>query len=661
MQKKLSLYISIIFLIVLFQSCGIKARIKKADKQFEIGEYYSAGEIYRSVYGRIPGKDKELRSKIAFKQGECHRLTNFSNQAERAYLNSIKNNYPDSVVFLRYAQILQRNGKYPEAVKNYSIYILKDSSDLIAKSGLESANFALEAKNTPSDYIVKKADIFNVRRASTFSPAFAGDDNDMLFFTSTRQYNKKNVQKNSSITGKPLDKIFFVRKNATGKWEKPEIIGSAVNTESTDDGVCCFSPDGKTMYLTRANQQINTDVGAEIYASTRAGGAWSDPKKIKFFEDSTITVGHPAIAPDGETIYFVSDAPKGFGGKDIWKGKLEGDECKYIENLGPEINTPGDEVFPAVKDEKILYFSSNGHTGLGGLDIFKAELLVDSIWIVTNPGIPLNSNADDFGICFERKSEKGYFSSNRGDARGFDALWSFEIPVSEYAVEGKVVDESNNPIPEAVVRLVSNNGMNARVLTRKDGTFKIKLEKDMDCVMMASARGYLNSGAKVSTTGIKESKSFAQDFQLTAIYKPVQINNVFYEFGKWNLTPESVTGLNSLVKILKDNPNITIELSAHTDYKSDNASNKLLSEKRANSVVEYLIAQGIPAARLTSVGYGEEKPFVVDANLAKQYPFLKENDVLTEDYILKLKPEQQEIANQINRRTEFRVLKTNYK
>ncbi len=661
-MQKISINILLILIsLVSLQSCGVKARIKKADKQFELGEYYSAGEIYKSVYGRIPGKNRELRSAVAFKQAESHRLTNYAIQAERAYLNSLKNNYVDSIIYLRYAQALHRNGKYIDAVKNYKIYLQKDSSCQIAKNGIQAAILSEKFKAEPSEYIVKKADIFNIRRTSTFSPAFAGNDDGMLFFTSSRQFNKKIVQKNSAITGIPVNKIFYVRKNATGKWEKPEVIGSEVNTISTDDGICSFSPDGKTMYITRANQQSNNDAGTEIFASTRAGGAWSEPKKIKFFADSTISVAHPAIAPDGETIFFVSDAPKGFGGKDIWKGKIEGDEVKYIENAGSSINTSGHEMFPMLKNENTLYFSSNGHAGLGGLDIFKAEKQKDESWVVSNLGMPINSNADDFGITFESKTERGYFSSNRGEPRGYDALWSFELPVSEFVVEGKVTDENQNPIPDAVVRLVSNTGMNARVVTRKDGSYRIKLEKNMECVMMASARGYLNNEGKLSTMGINDSKSFSQNFKLNTIYKPVQLNNIFYEFGKWELTPESVTGLKALVKILRDNPNITIELSAHTDYKSDNASNKLLSERRAKSVVDYLISEGIAANRLTSVGYGEEKPYVIDANAAQKYPFLKENDVLTEQYILKLTPEQQEIANQINRRTEFRVLRTNYK
>jgi len=660
MQKKLINFLFIITALLIIQGCGVKARIKKADKQFEIGEYYSAGEIYKSVYGKVPAKDKLLRSRIAFQQGECARLLNYF-QAEKSYANAVKYGYSDSTVFLRYAQALQRNGKYADAAKYYALYLKKDTTSLLAKEGVQLMALIDKMKSESQAYKVKRADAFNVRRAFTFSPAFIGTDADLLFFTSTRNINKKIVQKNSAITGLPNNKIFFVRKNATGKWEKPEIIGSEVNTLATDDGACSFSPDGKMMYFTRARQQLDAAIGTEIYSSNRAGGAWTEPKKVTFFTDSTISVAHPAIAPDGETIYFVSDAPLGLGGKDIWKGKIEGGECKYIENLGPQINTPGDEMFPVVRPNGVLYFSTNGRTGFGGLDIFKAEKQKDETWTVVNMGFPLNSSADDYGLAFENNLEKGYFASNRNEVRGYDALWSFELASSEYVLQGKVLDEQKNPISDAVIRLVSNTGMNTKIVTKKDGSYRIKLEKDMDCVMMASARGYLNSEGKVSTTGLKESKVIDLDFLLPALYKPVLLYNIFYEFGKWNLTPESEPGLQMLLKVLKDNPNISIELSAHTDYVSNNVTNKILSEKRAKSVVDYLIKAGISSARLTAVGYGEEKPFVVDAITERVYPFLKENDVLDETFILKLTPEQQEKANQINRRTEFKVIRTTFK
>lgn len=297
---------------------------------------------------------------------------------------------------------------------------------------------------------------------------------------------------------------------------------------------------------------------------------------------------------------------------------------------------------------------------MGGLDIFKATP-IGKEWLVENMGIPVNSIADDFGMTFEGKKEKGFFSSNRGETKGYDALWSFERPVLEYIVEGKVIDEKSNPIPDAYVKLVSNNGINAKVATKKDGSYRIKIDKNIECIMLATARGYLNKEARLSVPDLKDSKVFKQDILLTTIYKPIQLDNIFYEFGKWNLTAESETGLQELVKTLNDNPNITIEISAHTDFVGNNESNKTLSQKRAQSVVDYLIKAGINPQRLSSVGYGEDKPVVIDSALAAKYNFLKENDILDETFILKLKPEQQEIANKINRRTEFRVLKTNFR
>jgi peptidoglycan-associated lipoprotein len=658
MRIKTFLFLMILATIVL-QSCGIGALIKKADARYEIGEYYAAGNLYKRIYSILDSKHKSQKGVMAFKEGECFRLTN-QGRAEQAYLYAIRYNYPDSIVYLRLAQVLQQNGKYADAAKNYTIYLDKDSSNIIAQNGIISCEFAAEWKNAPTRYTVKRSADFNARRSSSFSPAFMGTGSDILVFTSNRPSDKKIIQKNSAITGLPNNDLFMSRKNASGKWEAPEGLEGEINTIN-DEGVGSFSPDGKIMYYTRSPYVADGARGTDILQTNRAGGTWSTPQKIKIFKDSTISVAHPAMSPDGQTLYFVSDSKRGLGGKDIWKATLVNGECKFIENLGPDINTPGDEMFPTVRADGTLYFASNGHPGFGGLDIFKATPKKDGGWKVENMGSPINSSGDDFGITFSGNEEKGYFSSNRSETKGNDAIWSFELPELAYSIEGKVTDEKGTPLPDAVIRMVSNTGVNARVQAKKDGSYRIKLDKDMDCIMMASSRGYLNQKNKVTTQGLLDSKSFTVNFQLSAITRPIELKNIFYEFAKWDLTPASENGLQVLVKILKDNPNITIEITANTDYVGNNAANKILSEKRAKSVVDYLITKGIETERLTAVGNGEEKPVVVDANLAKQYTFLKENDVLDENFVTKLTPDQQEITNQINRRTEFRVLKTTYK
>ena len=610
-------------LLLLLPSCGVKKRVKKADKRFEVGEYYTAGDMYRSVYGKIsPKKDRELKARVAFRQGESYRLTNRS-RAAFAYNNAIRYGYPDSIVYFNLAQTLRKDGEYADAAANYEIYLQHDPGNAAALAGLESTRRVGEWKADASRYQVAKPKEFNVRRSSTYAPAYVGQSTDMLIFTSSRSTDKKKKTKNNPITGMPNSNLYSVRKNATGQWEEPEPLPAEVNDPTAENGVCSFSPDGKAMYFTRAKKSEFGDAGAQIMVSNRAGGAWSEPTQLKVFEDSTITVAHPTLSPDGQTLYFVSDAPNGRGGKDIWRATLEGGECKYIENMGPDINTEGNEMFPMMRHDGVLYFASDGHPGLGGLDLFKASPLApqsenDTVrWSVENLGVPFNSQWDDFGITFEGKTENGFFSSNRNERQGHDMLWSFTLPELAYVISGKVMDDQSNILPDAVVRMVGDDGTNARIYAKKDGTYRLKLNKGARYVMLASARGYLNQSHSFTTADLTDSKAFVNDFHLTPLFRPVQIENIFYEFGKWNLTPESETGLQALLKLLNDNPNITIELSAHTDYVGNDAFNKDLSDKRARSVLDYLVAHGIDPARLTSVGYGEEQPVTVDAFQAK--------------------------------------------
>lgn len=657
MKYKYFFYLFVFISVFSLQSCSVKSRIKKADKHYELGEYLAAGDLYRKAYSKVSNKDKSLRSQVAFKQGECYRLINRP-RAEQAYANAIRNNYPDSISFLLYAQMLHRNAKYADAAKAYSEYLEYDSQNIVAKNGLYAVQHVGEWKNEATRYKVKKSNDFNARRASNFSPAYHGSETDVLYFTSTRQTNKKAIGKASKITGLSNNSIFFAKKNAKGKWENPEKLEDEINT-TNDEGAASFTTDGQQMYFTRATYSDTSASGTHIMLSRRTGGAWSAPQIQTLFKDSTISVGHPAISPDGQSLYFVADAPGGHGGKDIWRAKNEGGDWKYIENLGAEINTSADEMFPVVRADGTLYFSSTGLPGFGGLDIFKA-VETETGWIVENMGWPINSEADDFGITFEKNKERGYFSSTRKETRGYDAIWEFDLPDLVYMLEGKVFDEQGEPVSDAQIRLVSNHGVNTKTLARKDGTYRINLELDGDYVMLASARGYLNQSEKLNTYNLSNSKTFNVDFQLSPVGRPVQMDNIFYDFGKWTLRADSEEGLQELVKLLNDNPNITIEIGAHTDYVGNNTFNKDLSEKRAQSVVNYLIQAGIAKDRLTAVGYGEEQPFVVDVRTAREHKFLKENDKLTEEFVLELEPAEQEIANQINRRTEFRVLKTTY-
>ncbi len=657
-EIKISLFCCI--LAVVLASCSVSARLKKADRYYANGEYFSAVDIYKKTQSRISTqKQKKLKSEVCFKQGECYRQIGNHTRATKAYSQAIKYKFNDSIVYLNNARSLHALGRYAEAAKNYEIYLQNQPNDRAAQAGLEGARNAKAWSSKPSRYVVKVASELNSKKNSDFAPAFMGKEASSVVFTSNRE--NTTSRKASAITGVANNDLFTSRKNSAGKWEKPEPIEGEFNTDD-DEGVVAFTDDGKTIFFTRCRIDNAGDVGGEIWTATRSGGQWTAPQKIKLFSDSTITVAHPAVARGGERLYFVSDAQGGKGGKDIWfVDKNDDGTWGTPQNMGDTINTSGNEMFPCMRGDTVLYFASDGHAGFGGLDIFRASK--DSLggWQVENMQAPINSNADDFGITFDGTAkERGFFSSNRNQSKNLDKIYSFELPELVYAVEGKITDEKGTPLPDAIVKMVGDNGSNVKLRAKKDGTFRIKLAKNANYIMLATSRGYLNSSAKLSTEGLTDSKTFEQTFALPTIGKPIPIPNIFFEFGKSELTEESEKSLAALVKMLDDNPNIAIEISAHTDCVGSDEDNQRLSETRAKAVVDFLVRSGVVRDRLTSRGYGESQPVVVDEAMADELRFVRKDEVLEEKLVKMLTPEQQEIVNSINRRTEFKVTKTTY-
>lgn len=655
MKAHFTIYVLFLLIVSSLYSCK-SAKLSDAEEKQRIGEYYEAAAIYRKVYTKTSPKKRDLHGYIAYRMAECNRLINNTAKATSAYMNAIRYDYPDSTVYLRMGQMLQKTGRYPEAIKNYDIYMENDPSNLLAINGIQGCELAPGWKKNPTRYEVRRMDKFNSRRGE-FSPMLAGDKYDQLYFASSRSKDKD--AKVSAITGQNNNNLFLVKQDEKGAWLAPVELEDEVNTEY-DEGTPSFSPDGNTMYYTYCAQDPEGPRTAEIYISTRSSAKWGKGTRATIVKDSVTALGHPSISPDGKYLYFVSDAVGGFGGKDIFRARVAGNDFGPMENLGEEINTPGDEMFPYVRDSVTLYFASNGHPGMGGLDLFKATQDSTGKWKVENLGAPINSMADDFGITFAGKEERGFFCSNRNDARGYDHIYSFERPTITIFIEGIVNDVDEYPIEDATVRIVGKDGLNVKVPVKKDGTYRVELERDIRYVMMASARGYLNQNYELHTGPEEKNETYIVDFFLSPISKPVVIDNIFYDFDKATLRPESKKALDEMIKMLNDNPNVTIELGAHTDRKGTDQYNERLAQRRAQSVVDYLIAGGIEAARLEAKGYGESVPKTINKKMAKQFDFLKEGDVLTEEFILALPPEQQEIADQINRRTEFKVLRTNY-
>lgn len=643
--------------LLMLVSCGAERSFKKGEKYLALGEYYDAAAQYKKAYSNTKPKDKALRGKYAAKMAYCYDRINFNQKAIAAYRNAIRYNADSISTHLAFAQALLKDGNYREAEAEYRLVLDSMPDNQLAKEGLKSAQTAKEVKAAGSQYIVKKMDIFNSRRAD-YSPMFCGDQYEQLFFTSTR--NEAEGDELSGITGTKNGDIFFSQKDEKGKWERPQAITSGLNTEF-DEGACCFSPDQRMMYLTQCVSDPSYPRYATIATSNRADAAWGKAQKLEITRDTLSSFAHPAVSPDGEWLYFTSDMPGGKGGLDIWRVRITGHGLGGVENLGEPINTPGDEMFPTFRPNGDLYFSSNGHQGLGGLDIYIAKLDKSGKKIVIeHPGYPLNSQGDDFGMTFEGAHNRGFFSSNRGDGRGWDHIYSFEKPEIIQTVTGWVYEMEGYELPAAQVYIVGNDGTNKKVSVKGDGSFTEVVEPGVDYVMLATCKGFLNHKEDISIKPTEVSKDHVLQFPLASIQVPVLIDNIFYDFDKYSLRKESETALDELVKLLEQNPNVTIELSAHCDYKGSDAYNKKLSQRRAETVVRYLIEKGIKTDRLTPVGYGKQKPKTIRKKLTEKYNWLKEGDVLTEDFIKKLDKEKQEICNQLNRRTEFIVLRTTY-
>lgn len=653
-MKRTAAYLTVAALWLLC-SCGAEVSLHKGDQRYALGEYNEAATLYKKAYTGIPSKEKELRASTAFKLGESYRRINYVPRALAAYQNAVRYKYPDSIVYRHLADMQRMNGNTKDALKNYQIALEYDPDDRLAQTGIESCQLVQELKDNPTRYNVKKDVIMN-GRYSDWSPVYASDDYSQIVFTSTRK--ESTGDDINAITGLKSCDFFIVRKDENGKWQKVEKIEGGPNT-SYEDGTCAFSPDFQTMYYTYCSSDPQLPRPATIYESHRSDAAWSAGKPYSSASDSINNYAHPAVSPDGEWLYFVSDMAGGYGGMDLWRVPIGG-RLIGAENLGPDINTPGNEVFPTLRRNGELYFSSDGHPGMGGLDIFCAVSTSDTTWTVTNMGVPVNSASDDFGMTFEGDYTRGFFSSNRNDGRGRDHIWTFELPETVHKITGWVYEKDGYELPDALVYLVGNDGTNMKLNVRDDGSFTQRINPGVSYLLLGTAKGFMNYKQEMTADSTNQDREYVLQFPLSSISKPVLIDNIFFDFDRATLRPESAESLDELVQLLKDNSGVTIEIGAHCDYKGDDTYNQRLSQQRAESVVNYLITHGIDRKRLTARGYGESVPKTINRKVAEKYDFLEEGTELTESFITGLTDEQQELCNQLNRRTEFRVIRTTY-
>lgn len=637
--------------------CGADNIAKKGDQFYAIGEYFDAAAEYKKAYAQTKTADRAKRGERAWKMAECYRKIGYCAKAVGGYQNAIRYKYENPNAMLYLAQMQHKMGNYKEAIKSYRACLEADPTDTLAYNGLLGCEQAPGWKAAGSLYSIKKEPVLTSRR-SDYSPALTGDDWDQVYFSTTR--NQAKGSELSGVTGARMADIFFSKKDDKGKWGQPEPAEGEVNTEY-EEGACCFTPDGKTMYFTRCTHDPEYPRYAQIMYSNRSDAAWSKPQEFYISKDTLTTFAHPAVSGDGKWLYFSSNMPGGHGGYDIWRIGLDEHDLSAPENLGNSINTPGNEMFPSCRFNGELYFSSDGLPGMGGLDLFMAKQDTLGTWTVKNLRSPMNSAGDDFGMTFEGVHNRGLFSTNRGNGRGWDEIMSFVCPEIVQSIKGWVYEKDGYELPEGLVYMVGNDGTNLRLTLRSDGSFEQVIKPGVDYVLLGTCKGYLNHKEEIRVDTSSVSRQHVLQFPLANITAPVLIRNVFYAFDSAELTENSTQALDSLVTLLNENPNVTIELSAHCDYRGPEEYNLKLSQRRAESVVRYLIEHGIDDKRLSPVGYGKTRPKVITRKLADQHSFLNEGDTLSVEFIQALpEPEQQEICNALNRRTEFRVLRTTY-
>ena len=635
-----------------------QAQNKKVDKAltyFNSGEYTKCQELLVKYFPKI--KDKPTKGQAAFYIGECSRNLSDARNAERWYRKAVQAKYSNPLATLYLADALKMKGNYEDASIQYSNYHDLVPEDPRGEQGIKDCETSIKWINNPTRYVVWNARWLNDKE-SDYAPCF-GTDSTEIYFTSAREASIGSVKNANSGTN--YTDIFYSVKDKKGKWSVPVPVDGAVNTPF-DEGSPFITSDGNTMFFTSCKNIKGQSLGCRIFFSQLEEGKWGNPEEVVLFRDSSISVGHPCLSPDGKTLYFSSDNPAGLGGRDIWKSKREGkNSWSTPENLGAQVNTKGNEVFPFASDDGSFYFSSDGRGGMGGLDIFR-QFTKDGKNQVVNMKYPINSSADDYGIHFFKTYKRGFFSSNREGSRS-DDIWGFFLPPIQVSIEGIVKNEENMiAIEGAKVSMTSTNGTQLEGKSNGAGKFNFQLSENNDYMFITEKAGYLKGVGKETTRGLTDNTTLHIEILMTPLLNVIELENIEYDFNKATLREESKVSLDLLVDILNVNNTITIELRANTDFRGSDEANMELSQARAQSVVDYLILKGISPDRLQSKGMGESNPIKVSKKNAEKYPFLKEGDVLDEAFINKLENNQdKEICHQLNRRTEFVVLRTDYK
>jgi peptidoglycan-associated lipoprotein len=609
-MRKNIFFLSLLIMFGMSTATQAQSLLTKADTAFfKYKEYNTALEQYQKFLKKTPNSSEAKR--VHYQIAECYRNENKFRDAEKWYEIAMEEGYDEPLLLANYGEMMILSGNYFGAREAFKKFLKTNPTHERANLRLKSCDFALTNQNYVSDY-----SILNLAEVNTPASEYGCEimSKDKLIFASTRA--DGSVARFDNYTGQGFSDFYEASPGTENNWRNVKKLKGPVNTDF-NDGTMTYDPTNKIGYFTQCNGTNGKKENCNVFLSTliTKDNVWSTPQ-ILGFNNPDFSVKHPSISRDGKTLYFASDMEGGKGGADIWKITKIGDNVWTAPvNLGNNVNTSGNEMFPFIAGDTALYFASDGFIGYGGLDLYKAKIVNKEIQKPVNMYPPFNSSADDFGIVFSTNPQKdGVFCSNRIDGVGDDDIYSFFLTPVDIAASGKVIDQkTGKPVGKTKMTLLAEDGTVMETMTESDGSFVFKgIKKEMMYTVTASGDGYFNDKKIFETENDKRSKVYNKksnydlDFSLLRLSKEeIAINNIYYALNSAELTDESRTSLNKLVTILKETPNVRVSLNSHTDAQGDDAYNMTLSQKRAQSVVDYLVKNGIAANRLEAIGHGE--------------------------------------------------------
>jgi peptidoglycan-associated lipoprotein len=643
---------------------------KNADLAFGRKQYTEAVDRYKKAYRRVR-RNKDERNRISFQMAECYRLIGLTKRAEPYYKRLLKTEYPNThpEVYLYLADTYKMNQKYKDAIEMYETYAEKMPEDPRGQLGAETTRMIEEWMENPSKYQLTEMKKVNSTKDSDYGACWINNNYNEIIFTSNRD--AATGKEKDGITGQEFADFFISKQDRKGDWSTPVLADESenINTEASE-GTPYMNSKYTKMYFTRCQNGAHRKNGCQIMVAGKSGGSFSEARPVEIAGVDTLDiVGHPTLSSDELIMYFAAERKGGFGGNDIYVAMRDNatEPFKHPFNLGERINTAGNEVFPFLRYDTVLYFASDGHGGMGGLDIFVSSMDTAGEWgVPRNLKYPINSTGDDFAIMFHPTEERGFISSNRGNTRGLDNIYYFEEPPILFTFSGTVKDaKTKQYVSNAAVRLIGSDGSNIMTHTNDKGYFNFsdsQINKNTTYDITIDKDNYFTLTAQETTIGLEFSKDIEKDYDIEPIpQEPIMLPDILYDLGKWDLKPQFEDSLQGLIETLQVNPTITIELASHTDSRDTDEHNDILSQKRAQSVVDYLIIRGIDPLRLTAKGYGERVPRTIQNDITMKGYTFKAGTRLTEDFINKLpNTEVKEAAHQMNRRTEFRILSKDY-